>query len=139
MGFLVKLDSNGSRPEKLQPIIKQKLVDYLAMDIKAPLSKYAQIVGWRAPAYKLRQSIELIINSGIEHEFRTTIVKELTSLDDLKKIAETVKGAQKYFLQRFVASKLIDENCRHKSSYEETELKELAKKLEKYVAICQVR
>lgn len=139
MGFLIKLDSNGSRPEMLEKIISKKLVNYLAMDVKAPLEDYSKIMGWPVSAKKLKRSIELIIDSGIDYEFRTTIVKSLTSKDDLRKIAQTIKGAEKYFLQKFIPTKLEDPSLMEKVSYSDEELKELALELMVYVKYCGIR
>ena len=105
MGFLIKLDSNGSRPEMLKKIISKKLVDYLAMDIKAPLEDYSKIMGWPVPIEKLKKSIELIMNSGVDYEFRTTIAKCLTSKDDLRKIAKTIQGAKNIFCKKLFLQK----------------------------------
>ncbi|HCU22006.1 MAG TPA: anaerobic ribonucleoside-triphosphate reductase activating protein [Candidatus Atribacteria bacterium] len=139
MGFLVKLDSNGSRPEVLENIISKKSVDYLAMDVKAPLEDYSKIMGWSVPAEKLKRSIELIKNSDIDHEFRTTVVKRLTSKDDLREIAQAVKGAQNYFLQKFTPTKLIDPDLIKDISYSDDELKELAQEFRVYVKHCNIR
>ena len=139
MGFLVKLDSNGSRPEVLKKIISKKLVDYLAMDIKAPLEDYHKIMGWRVPVEKLKRSIDLIINSDIDYEFRTTIVKSLTSKNDLREIAKIIKGAKKYFLQKFITTKLNDPSLMEETSYSEEELKKLALELAAYVKHCDIR
>ena len=139
MGFLVKLDSNGSRPEMLEKIISKKLVNYLAMDIKAPLEDYSKIMGWPVEVEKLKKSIELIINSGTDYEFRTTIVKSLTSKDDLRKIAKTIQGAKKYFLQKFIPTKMNDPRLKDESSYSDKELQELALELMVYVEYCDVR
>ncbi len=139
LGFLIKLDSNGTNAQVIQQLIEQKLVDYLAMDIKAPLEKYEKIVGSAVSVEKIKTSINLIINSGINHEFRTTIVKSLTSFDDLTQIAQTITGAKQYFLQRFIPSKLIDDKLVTEESYTQQELEKLAKKLKKYVKNCGVR
>ncbi|HOJ01339.1 MAG TPA: anaerobic ribonucleoside-triphosphate reductase activating protein [Anaerolineaceae bacterium] len=139
MGFLVKLDSNGSRPEVLKEIINQKLVDYLAMDIKAPLGSYSRIMGWQVPASALRQSIHLIMNSGVDYEFRTTLIKSLISRNDLREIAKTIHGAKKYFLQKFIPLNLVDNHCAHEVSYSDKELKEFAQELMQYVEFCGVR
>lgn len=139
MGFLVKLDSNGSKPEVLKDIIDKKLVDYLAMDIKAPLKDYTKIVGWQVPVEKLQQSISLIMDSGVEYEFRTTIVKSFTSKDNLREIAKTIKGAKKYFLQKFLPARLVDNTCNNEVSYSDEELRELAQELMSYVVFCGIR
>lgn len=139
MGFLVKLDSNGSRPEVLEEVINRKIVDYIAMDIKAPLSDYVKIVGWEVPVENLEKSIRLIIDSGIPHEFRTTIVKSLTSKDDLRQIAQTVKGAKSYFLQKFISTKLNDPSLVDEVTYTDQEFEELARELAAHVDHCGVR
>jgi len=142
MGFLVKLDTNGSRPEMLEKIIKEGDIDYIAMDIKAPLdsNSYQKVSRTLLDMSKIKKSIDFIINSGLPHEFRTTIVKSLTGLDDLRKIAESIKGAQNYFLQKFVpAQKLNDPTFAKEESYSEEELKKLAVEISTFVKHCRVR
>ncbi|HOE74858.1 MAG TPA: anaerobic ribonucleoside-triphosphate reductase activating protein [bacterium] len=140
MGFLLKLDTNGSNPDVLETIIQKKLVDYIAMDIKAPLEKYKEIMGWPISPEVLTRSINLIINSGIHHEFRTTIAKSLTTKEDLCKIAKTIKGAESYYLQRFVPSqKIYDKSLLPDTSYSSNELVLLAEKMLKFVEKCGVR
>ena len=139
MGFLVKLDSNGSNPNILKAVIDKKIVDYIAMDVKAPLDDYSKIMGWAIPVKKLKESIELIMNSGIDYEFRTTIVKSLTSKNDLRKIAREISGAKKYYLQKFIPTKLDDSSLIAESSYSDKELRELALELMNYVKYCGIR
>ncbi len=139
MGFLVKLDSNGSNPEMLKNLIDKNLVDYIAMDIKAPLEDYSKITGRKVPVEKLKESIGLIMKSGIGYEFRTTAVKFLTSEDDLEKIARTITGAKNYYLQKFILAKSCDSALAGKSQYQDGELAAIAKKLEKYVKNCRAR
>ncbi len=139
MGFLVKLDSNGSRPEVLKEIINRKMVDYIAMDIKAPLESYSNIMGWQISVEKIKKSVDLIMNSGIRYEFRTTIVKSLTSKDNLRKIAQSITGAEKYYLQKFIPTKLVDSKLVEDISYADYELEELALEMKEYVKSCNVR
>ncbi len=101
LGFLVKIDTNGSLPEKLEQILKNKLCDFVAMDIKNSLPKYNITCGVVVDCEKIKQSINLIIKSGISHEFRTTVVKELHESTDFVKIANLIKGANSYHLQCF--------------------------------------
>lgn len=104
-GFLVKLDTNGSLPEKLQNIIDLKIVDYIAMDIKNSREKYLDTIG--LPEFelsKIDKSIEIIKNSGISYEFRTTVVRELHDISDIEKIGLWLSGSKTYALQNFVAS-----------------------------------
>ncbi len=139
MGFLVKLDSNGSKPEMLKKLIDKKLIDYLAMDVKAPLENYSKFVGCSVLINKLKTSINLIMKSSIEYEFRTTIVKSLTSKDDLRKIAQTIKGAENYYLQRFIPTKVCDPSLMGEVSYSDEELRELSQELKIFVKNCNVR
>jgi pyruvate formate lyase activating enzyme len=139
MGFLVKLDTNGTRPEVLDDIIKKNLVDYIAMDIKAPFENYKKITGVFAAPEKLKKSVKIILASGLPHEFRTTIARSLTGFDDLRKIAAEIRGADHYFLQRFVSGKLNDPTLVGETSYSEKKLSGLTKELETLVRHCAVR
>lgn len=139
MGFLVKLDTNGSFPSVLEKVIYSGLVDYIAMDVKAPLEKYRQVTHSEIDTDKIRQSIELIKNSGINYEFRTTVVKSLLSENDILKIGELVKGAELYVLQKFIASKTIDPDFKEEETYSDEELKKIKEKLGKYVRNCSIR
>lgn len=144
MGFLTKLDTNGTRPLIIKNLIDQKLLDYIAMDIKAPLKseKYKEIVKVPIDIDAIENSISIIINSQLSHEFRTTIVKSLTTFDDIREIVKEIKGAQNYFLQKFVsAGKLLDESFSNEISYSHEELNSLATELSSSFNIqnCSVR
>jgi len=139
MGFSVKLDSNGGRPEALKNLIDRNLVDYIAMDIKAPFEDYPKITGRSVSAEKLKESVGLIMKSGVEYEFRTTVVKSLTNADDLLKIAKAIKGAEKYYLQKFVPAEMNDPSLSDASAYSDEELAEFARRLEMYVKKCHAR
>ncbi|MBQ1186498.1 MAG: anaerobic ribonucleoside-triphosphate reductase activating protein [Clostridia bacterium] len=105
LGYAVKLDTNGCYPEKLKEVVNAGLVDYVAMDIKNCPEKYAETVGIKDFDFSpIKESIEFLIGSGLDFEFRTTIVKELHTVEDIKSLALTIKGAKKYFLQNFVDS-----------------------------------
>ena len=103
LGYLVKLDSNGTRPEVLKKLIDEKKVDYIAMDVKSGLTNYPKVAGIinEKLIEKVKVSIELLKNSNINYEFRTTLVKELHTMDDIYEIGELVKGAKKFYFQRF--------------------------------------
>lgn len=138
-GFLVKLDSNGTNPEFLKQVIDEKLVDYIAMDIKSPLSKYSQTVSRPVDIESVKRSISLIMNSGVEYEFRTTILKVMLSGDDIEEIAKEIKGAKKYYLQKFIPSKILNPQFIRKTTYNDEEFAEFQKNLTKYVQFCGVR
>jgi len=100
MGYHIKLDTNGSRPEVIQKLIDLHLIDYIAMDIKAPISKYPKICGVNVDTPKIAESIQLIKNSGIDYEFRTTVSPDL-DIQDITNIAQYIKGAKVYYLQQY--------------------------------------
>ena len=114
-GFLVKLDSNGTMPDVLELAIP--FVDYIAMDIKAPLEKYSDIVKVKIDIEKIKRSISLIMNSGVDYEFRTTVVKSQLSFSDFEKIGQLIQGAKRYYLQKFVPSKTLDEKMMSETTY----------------------
>lgn len=98
----VKLDTNGSKPDVLQRIISEELVDYVAMDIKADEEHYEAVTGVTIDFKTIEQSIDLIKNSGINYEFRTTILKELHSKTIMKNILSLIDGAEKYVMQQYI-------------------------------------
>lgn len=124
LGFDVKLDTNGSIPSVLEEIIQKQLVNYIAMDIKNCKENYAKTCGLTSfDLGKIEKSIQLIYSSGIPFEFRTTVVKELHTKDDLIKIAQWIPSDSPYFLQGFVDSgDILEANM---SAYSNDEMREL--------------
>ncbi len=108
MGFLVKLDSNGSHPQVLKLLLQKKLVDYIAMDVKASPTKYSEICDTSIDFELIDQSRDLIMNSGIDHEFRTTLLSPFHDLSEVEAIAHFCKGAQKYTIQNFRPQKVLN-------------------------------
>lgn len=101
-GYKVKLDTNGYHPELLKEILDSHLVDYVAMDIKNSEEKYALTCGLEEiDLEKIRESISLLMNSDTEYEFRTTVINEFHGAEDFEKTGKMIKGAKRYFLQRF--------------------------------------
>ena len=104
LGFAVKLDTNGTHPDKLRALIGEGLVDRVAMDIKNDPERYALTCGREAqgfPMDAIRKSIEILMNGGIEYEFRTTAVKPLHDADSFRGIGEMIRGAEEYYIQPF--------------------------------------
>ena len=104
LGYLVKLDTNGSNPEMLKSLVKEKLIDYVAMDVKAPLAKYEKVCGVAVDVEKIKQSVEFLKQGEIPYEFRTTVVKGLHTGEDILEIGRYLHGASKYFLQSYEES-----------------------------------
>ena len=104
-GMPVKLDTNGSYPDKLRALVEEGLVDYVAMDIKNSKEKYPVTVGLeKYDISKIEESVSFLLSGAVDYEFRTTVVKEFHTADDIAAIAEWINGADKYFLQGFVDS-----------------------------------
>lgn len=121
-GYLTKLDTNGSRPTVLKQLIHSKLVDYIAMDVKAPSHRYREVIGVDFPVERIQESIELIIHSGIQHEFRTTVVKSFYSQEDLRAIRHMVKGVQQYNLQQArIDENILDKKLIRQEQYSDEE------------------
>ncbi len=122
LGFLVKLDTNGSYPNVIKDLLDKKLLDFIAMDIKSTFEKYSQAAGIDVNTDSVKQSIEIIRNAGIEHMFRTTLVKNLIDFDDAK-IIKTYLIDSPYQLQYFHPSeKIINPNLVEKIHYTQTEI-----------------
>lgn len=139
LGFLIKLDSNGTNPKMLKEIIDNKLVDYLAMDIKAPLEKYEDVINHSVDLDNIQKSIELIMKSGLDYEFRTTIVKSQLSKQDLRDIGKLIRGAKIYYLQKFIPSKANDQKFLKEKTYSDEEFEKIKKDILKYVQKCEIR
>ena len=101
MGYLVKLDTNGTLPAPLKALLVAGLVDYVAMDIKAAPEHYALAAGTDVDLARVRESVDLIRSSGVEHEFRTTVVRGIHTQADFEAIGQWLEGAERYFLQPF--------------------------------------
>jgi pyruvate formate lyase activating enzyme len=99
--FLVKIDTNGAYPEKLGELLEKQLVDYVAMDVKAPKSKYHQLAGLPVEMAKIEASIDLIKNKAPAYEFKTTFIPGLLKKEDIIEIAQWLTGADVYYLQQF--------------------------------------
>ena len=101
MGFLVKLDTNGQSPEILEWLFQEKLLDYVAMDIKCNYQNWEDLLGVKYEKQKYFQSIEMIKKSGIDYEFRTTLIKNYHTVQNFLSLIEQISGAKKYFLQNY--------------------------------------
>lgn len=138
LGYLIKLDSNGTNPEIIEDLLNNNLLDYIAMDIKNNEAKYPLTAGVnQVDMAKIKRSIKLIMNSGIPYEFRTTLVNEFHNIEDMKGIGELIKGGRIIYLQKFVDR----EGCIKKGLHEVDE--SLANKfkdiLEQYIDEVELR
>lgn len=138
LGFLVKLDTNGSVPSKLKELVGDGLIDYVAMDIKNSPASYARTAGTSEDILpKVKQSVAFLLAGHVEYEFRTTVVKGFHTKEDFATIGEWIQGARRYFLQNFVDSgDLIQPGLQ---GVNKTELAVFADTVRKYVPSVQIR
>ena len=125
--LLVKIDTNGSFPSRLEVLIKKKLVDYVAMDVKASLERYEEVVRSEVNTEDILKNIEMIKNSGLEYIFRTTVVPGLVGSDDILEIGQMLKGAKIFQIQRFVPNNTIDSLYNKIIPYSKEEIQALVK------------
>ncbi len=130
--LLVKLDTNGSRPERLQDLLGEGLVDWLAMDIKAPLERYQAVTRSAVAEGDIIRSIGLIKNSGLEYILRTTVVPGLVGPEDVLTIARQVGGARLYQIQQFFPQDAIDPRYRNVQPFKREEVLAMADSVRPY-------
>ena len=139
MGFKVKLDSNGTRPDVLAEIIKRNMVDYIAMDIKNSQENYDVAIGMHIDIEEIEKSVKMIMASGIDYEFRTTVVPGIHVEQDFIEIAKWIKGAHTYFLQEYRAMMIIDQNLKEKTVGKSLDLKKIKLSMQPYLEKVYIR
>ncbi len=138
LGYRVKLDTNGTHPDMLGALYHDGLLDFVAMDVKAPLEKYQQVVARPIDTTAIMRSIRLIQDSGIDHEFRTTVVKSQLSAADIDTIGQLVAGAPRFALQKFRPGRTLNPQFHRELTYTDEEFESLRRDMERYVTTCVV-
>ncbi len=132
IGFLIKLDTNGSNPDVLKELINLQLIDYIAMDIKSPYNKYKLLSGIEINTSNIKKSIQIIENSRISYEFRTTVIPNYLNADDLMDIVSYLKDKTKYKIQNFNPSdKIIDETILKFPQYKDKQINDFQNQIMK--------
>ncbi len=140
IGYHIKLDTNGTNPLMLADLINQKLLDYIAMDLKAPLDKYESTVGVKIDCRNLKKSVKIIIQSGLPHEFRTTVVPGLLEKADFKVMGELLKGANNWYLQTFKSdTNLVNKSYCGLQSFSTKQMREFVEIGQKAAGTCTLR
>jgi len=147
LGMKIKLDTNGAFPEVIKKLFEKNLVDYIAMDIKSSFensldrekTKYEEAAGVKVDTNRIKESIRIIMESGIEYEFRTTVVPVLHTAEDITAIARYIKGARKYCLQNFSSREVMRAKFKKVVPYKLEELEEMRKLSLVFVKECIVR
>lgn len=140
LGMKVKLDTNGTNPEMLKDLIDAGLIDYVAMDLKAPLDEsYDDLAGAKVDLSKVKRSIEIIMGSGIDYEFRTTMVPILLKPEDYERMAAYIGTARKMALQHFSPRNTIDPNLSVVKPLEDGKVRAIAERCKPYVRKLVIR
>jgi len=144
-GFLVQLETNGTNPQMMEELIKKHLVNYVALDVKAPLirDKYREVSGINTKENnffeKVKESIKILLNSKIDYEFRTTVIPVLLDKEDIITLAAQIKGAKKYVLQQFIPKNTLNKDYQKIRPYSKEELEQIKKEIESYFEVCELR
>jgi pyruvate formate lyase activating enzyme len=138
IGYLVKIDTNGTNPKMLKELIEKKLIDYIAMDIKAPLENYDVVTNSKVKKEDIEKSVEIIKNFP-NYEFRTTVVPGLFKEEDATKIGKWLKGSKKFYIQQFRGIKTLNKNFVGKKPFSKEDLEVFCNLLEPFFENCQIR
>jgi pyruvate formate lyase activating enzyme len=134
MGFFVKIDTNGTYPYRLKELLNQRLVDYVAMDIKAPFNKmYQQITDADVDLESIKESVRILLASNIDYELRTTLVPTFHKKEQIRQIAESIRGARRYVLQGFEPEGAREPSLRTLPPMEAEEVEEMIKEARRYI------
>lgn len=144
LGYLVKLDTNGSNSEMLQDLIERKLIDYAAMDVKLPKERYREVLG--VDIKNIEESIKILQKGSVDYEFRSTIVPTIHTKEDVIEMARWIGGNPstgsrrgRYYLQNFRSEKTIDPKFEKAGLYPDECLKEIQKAVAPFFEICEIR
>ena len=135
LGMMMKLDTNGSVSKMIEKVFDRELIDYIAMDIKAPLEQkaYNRLAGVKVNLENIKKTIQLIMSSGVDYEFRTTVIPTLLNSDDILDIARSIEGAKKYVLQQFVAEHTFSKQLRSIKPYNKEKIEAMIRAGSKHV------
>ena len=141
--FLVEVETNGTNPGMLRDLVSRSLVDYVTLDIKAPLEweKYRKVAGIANKKLfgKVKESVKILLRSNINYEFRTTVVPGLVDQEDVISIARGVGGIKKYVLQQFVPTVTLDKQYEKIEPYSKAQLEGMKEKVAHYAEFCEIR
>lgn len=138
MDYLVKLDTNGTKPEVVRDLIDRNLVDYIAMDIKTSPSKYNRAAGSEVEMKKIKKTIKEVKRLE-NYEFRLTAVRGLVEEEDMEKIGKLLKGCKNFFIQKFRPENTLQPSFSDKETYGEEKLRELKERMDNYTKNCEIR
>ncbi len=129
MGYRIKLDTNGTQPLLLKQLAKERLLDYVAMDVKAPLNRYCEVVSATVDKAAICESIDFLLEGSIPYEFRTTVCRELLAFKDLEEMSKELQGAKQWYLQTFKKQGMLLDSSACFTAYSSEEMLAFADKL----------
>lgn len=138
LGFEVKLDTNGTNPDMVRQMIDEQTIDYVAMDVKGPLEKYVEISARPIDLEAILETVELLINSGVDHEFRTTVVAEQLTVNDFEAVGKLVHGAKRFALQHFLPGTTVSPQFERATTLSDEGFMEAKKIMERHVDLCVI-
>ena len=139
MGLLVKVDTNGSLPGVLEALLDERVVDYVAMDVKGPREKLDTIIGCPVDVASLEESMRLLKSGGVDYEFRTTFLPELLDRDDIARVFAWIGRGRRFYLQQFRPSSHLDERWSHSTPHPPETLHEVAEIGREFFDTCEIR
>lgn len=139
MGFSVKLDTNGTNPGMLKELLEKKMIDYVAMDIKAPKEKYQELAGKKINLADIEKSVDLLLSLSDDYEFRTTLVPNLLNKEDIISISRWLSGAEKYYIQNFRSEKNIDKKYEGIAPYPDEYVLDIVRAVSPFFGECRMR
>lgn len=140
LNYLIKIDTNGAFPERLVELINNNIVDYIAMDVKAPKNKYDYLTGVKTEISKIEQSIDIIRNKAPDYEFKTTVIPKLLEKKDIMEIAKWLGGSKRYYLQQFKNdTQLISSDLSSISPYSKKKLNEILEEIKPFFKESYIR
>ena len=133
-GFLVKLDTNGTMPNAIKDLVSQKLIDYIAMDIKAPPDEqYHKTSGVQVDLNKIKESIKYLLGNPIDYEFRTTAVPTMIDIQGIENIAKELRGAKRYYIQQFEPANCPDPELKKLKPFDKSYIEEMVEVAKQYI------
>jgi pyruvate formate lyase activating enzyme len=140
MGLKTKIDTNGNHPEIIKKIIDDGLLDYIAMDVKAIPEKYELAAKRKVDMKKIKKTIKIIIESGLDHEFRTTVAPTIVDpIEDIPKIAQMIKGAKRFYIQQFRPIRCLDKEFEKLEPYKLSVIEKAWAKVKDKFEVCEIR
>jgi pyruvate formate lyase activating enzyme len=140
LGYKVKVDTNGAFPDRLRTLIDNNILDYVSMDVKAPKEKYGRVAGTNVDISAIEKSIDIVKNSGLDYEFRVTVVPGLLEKEDILELSKWLEGSQKFFLQQFKSdTPLVSSSLQGVKPYPKEYLLEILDAVKPCFALCDLR